>query len=276
MQKLNKVFIAIIVLAVVTPSVAMASWWNPFTWFGSNVVKPQTVFTPIDISTTTTSVSTTTVTIQTHTATSTATSTIKNKPAIKKQVSNTVITPDLTSVPVSTPAPASVPLCPNGATLESNCATFPNGTTVIIEPTPPQAVPKTNQQICEDSYGQNSVDSGNKNESGGPVCFCKSGYMWNSTRTSCQNTGQQSAPIFLPTYNTTNYAEQSSQNATILLQQQQQQQLQQVQSSLDQMKQQQEAQRQQQLFQQQLQQMRPNCNQVSFYDRLSLSGGCNN
>ena len=51
---------------------------------------------------------------------------------------------------------------------------------------------KTNNQICEDSYGFNSVYSGQKNSKGGPVCDCKNGYEWNSNNTSCVLIKQQS------------------------------------------------------------------------------------
>lgn len=44
---------------------------------------------------------------------------------------------------------------------------------------------KTNDQICQGSYGLYSMYSGQKNDKGGLVCSCKDGYDWSSNRTSC-------------------------------------------------------------------------------------------
>jgi hypothetical protein len=51
---------------------------------------------------------------------------------------------------------------------------------------PQQNQPISDQQSCENSYGSNSSYSGQKNSSGGQICECKDGYVWNSDRTSCQ------------------------------------------------------------------------------------------
>ncbi len=39
---------------------------------------------------------------------------------------------------------------------------------------------KSNDQICKENYGVNSVWSGNLNTQGGPICDCASGYQWNA------------------------------------------------------------------------------------------------
>jgi hypothetical protein len=44
---------------------------------------------------------------------------------------------------------------------------------------------KTNNELCTDNYGLNSLWNGTKNDTGGLVCDCKSGYQWNDARTSC-------------------------------------------------------------------------------------------
>lgn len=44
---------------------------------------------------------------------------------------------------------------------------------------------KTNDQICQDSYGLNSSWGGTKNDGGGLVCDCRAGYQWNEGQTQC-------------------------------------------------------------------------------------------
>ncbi len=56
------------------------------------------------------------------------------------------------------------------------------GTSCIIAPVVPV---KTNDQICQDSYGSNSNWNGTRNDSGGLICDCKVGFTWNSPRTGC-------------------------------------------------------------------------------------------
>lgn len=48
-----------------------------------------------------------------------------------------------------------------------------------------QPVTESNDQICQDDYGTNSVWSGTKNSQGGLICGCASGYTWNSSNTAC-------------------------------------------------------------------------------------------
>ncbi len=62
----------------------------------------------------------------------------------------------------------------------------PSTTTPVVEiKTPIVPKPKTSSQICADNYGSHSYATGDKNADGGPVCDCKSGYTWDSTKTSC-------------------------------------------------------------------------------------------
>lgn len=44
---------------------------------------------------------------------------------------------------------------------------------------------KTEKEICQDSYGPNSIYSGEKNKDI-LICGCKDNYGWNSDQTSCQ------------------------------------------------------------------------------------------
>ncbi len=46
-------------------------------------------------------------------------------------------------------------------------------------------IEKTKSQICQNSYGENSVWSGANNTSGSPICDCMSGYEWNKEQTDC-------------------------------------------------------------------------------------------
>src|ERR1035437_303651 len=357
MKKIHKVFVAIFVLAMVIPSVAFASWWNPFSWgiFSkhSSQIETMGTTTPINKPTVSTSTATTSQTTASSNFTNfdgtlsvsapmrecpssqckliryyaeTATvrvvgkdnagnwyriqakddggnliqgwmttsafvkSTTQTKPQTKYYPTvtqfhvvststeklpsvQTVVSPNVTSwtdletkyfaedkqkgwtsITITNEAGAK-----HFYRLENGVYVIKN--TLAETQQPYQIAPSTNTTLCNGTNynqcptGQSFVCPGD-----GGTAYCQ--------------LPKQNPPVFFPTYNTTNYTDQSSQNAAILLQQQQQkQQLQQVQNSLDQIKFQQEAQRQQQQFQQQLLQMRPNCNQVSFYDRLSLSGG---
>jgi len=60
----------------------------------------------------------------------------------------------------------------------------------------PQTPPKSDNQICLDSYGVNSSYTGQRGTNGGPICGCNTGYQWNSGQTSCiavpAKTGYQS------------------------------------------------------------------------------------
>lgn len=40
-------------------------------------------------------------------------------------------------------------------------------------------------QVCESSYGSNSMFTGQKNSTGGLTCGCKNGYEWNDTNSFC-------------------------------------------------------------------------------------------
>lgn len=58
-------------------------------------------------------------------------------------------------------------------------------TSPIIPTKIPIVKPKSNDQICQSSYGVNSNWNGTKNDKGGLVCDCKGGYQWNQGQTGC-------------------------------------------------------------------------------------------
>lgn len=47
---------------------------------------------------------------------------------------------------------------------------------------------KSNNQICQDKYGLNSIWNGTLNDKGGLVCDCNNGYQWNTFKTQCNLT----------------------------------------------------------------------------------------
>lgn len=49
----------------------------------------------------------------------------------------------------------------------------------------PTTLTKSNDQLCQDSYGLNSFWSGNTSSDGNIICNCKNGYSWNEQKTSC-------------------------------------------------------------------------------------------
>ena len=59
----------------------------------------------------------------------------------------------------------------------------------------PVAPVKTNDQICQDSYGVNSDWDGTKNDAGELVCDCKTGYQWNQGQTVCTTVPETESKI---------------------------------------------------------------------------------
>jgi hypothetical protein len=198
---MKKYLLILTVATLVVPSVAFASWWNPLTW---NIFSPHQLNLPVQIIRTTTppdqiftdtstTTATTTISIATTTEVIIATTSIPKINVPVKKVTKKVVLPAVISSPVSqvqTPvvsnySDAGSTVCPLGYT----CAPIVQTTTSATpQPTPITASPTllTDQQICVNSYGQNSVYTGNKNSNGGPVCGCANGYGWNNGQTSCQ------------------------------------------------------------------------------------------
>lgn len=148
-----KYFIGIILtVIVITPSITFASWWNPFTWFHfSKIEKIET----IQIATSTTQVI----------ATTTSTSTVVNPTTTK-------ITNKIKEVE-KVPPQANHQICQSGFIWDEQ-----KGICAIT-------ATATNAQKCEYYYGVNSIWSGNLNNSGAPICSCKTGWVMNKENTIC-------------------------------------------------------------------------------------------
>ena len=54
---------------------------------------------------------------------------------------------------------------------------------------------KTNDQVCMEDYGVNSVWSNTLNDTGGPICDCKAGYQWNESGTQCLAVAKTTTPV---------------------------------------------------------------------------------
>lgn len=74
---------------------------------------------------------------------------------------------------------------PNSRLIGGYCA-CPSGYQLNDARTRCDAVPvKTNDQVCQDSFGSNSNWDGTKTSDGQLNCACKIGFTWNAERTSC-------------------------------------------------------------------------------------------
>lgn len=93
--------------------------------------------------------------------------------AAAQQASNTN---EISTVPAVTPTKVSPTTTPINLPL-------PEKETAPIETTSPAS--KTPNQICKEDYGTHSYSTGGKNASGGPICDCDDGYVWNDSRTAC-------------------------------------------------------------------------------------------
>jgi len=137
MKKILQLTLVALVITLILPGIALASWWNPFSWNWGGLFSSSKQTETTQIATTTA----TTTKIQS-----------KTKTVIPKNdegnLNTNLISNQTTSIPIST------------------------------QPT------KTNDQICQDSYGSASIYS-SQNNNGGLICGCISGYEWNSSRTSC-------------------------------------------------------------------------------------------
>lgn len=68
-------------------------------------------------------------------------------------------------------------------------------TNCVVHSNPAPIPTKTNDQICQDNYGVNSVWYGTKNENGGLICDCKNGYQWNEGQTRCVYISKIEVPV---------------------------------------------------------------------------------
>lgn len=176
---MKKVLPIITLICFIVPQITFAIWWNPLSWIKS----PKGEVKQEVSKTSTTTISKILDNKSSQPVKTSTTPEVKNKKISKPSIPVTdILLPPKEILPKGT-------LC-NG-TYYADC---PSGTTFIC---PNGAVgycqaPKSDQQICEDSYGINSLSTGEKNSNGGPVCGCKAGSFWNSSQNTCEyKTDQQ-------------------------------------------------------------------------------------
>ncbi len=188
-----------VVGVLIVPQIALASWWNPFTWLKKTnnpvVESNRQIVAPITEAVPT--VASSTVSVKTTPIPKKVTPS-KKVTEVKKEQNMTLPTQSLSQVSKKSIADAAQ--C-NGVSY-SAC---PSGTTLVC-PTVGRAycyTPKTDQQICEEKFGVNSNYSGQKNQQGGALCDCKSGYTWNNINTACVAVPVNVAPTYTSTYSDT-------------------------------------------------------------------------
>ena len=166
---MKKYLLVLVVLVVISPSIALASWWNPFSWFSSkiHVGNNENTTQVVEKKSENNLSSTSPILIEISNKTSTTSATTKISPKIVTKP-KTIVNQ---TIKVTVPQVKTFTLS-NGAVVDEN------GNLI----TPPA---KTDQQKCDDSFGLNSIDTGEKNNNGGPICSCQTGYIWNSDQTSC-------------------------------------------------------------------------------------------
>lgn len=140
---------------LIVPQITFAAWWNPLSWG---------IFSSFFHNNT-----------QTIEVTSIASST--------DQISTTNTNDSVTEV---------VPVVPTPPAIKSSIKSVPRVSVPIVVPPPPVSAqtsvptpPKSDNQICSDTYGVNSSYTGQRGTNGGPICGCNTGYQWNSGQTSC-------------------------------------------------------------------------------------------
>ena len=168
---MKKTFIAAASLMLFAPSIALAAWWNPFTWFAPKAI-PQISATSSVATTSITVISTTTPKI----VQKKIIPTISNQPPIT-QTKVVTVPPTVAQTPVVntpiivTPAKTTQSICQNGYTYSSTSGcviTHP-----ILPPTPPvlttsQKIAALEQQIIDiktKALQDSAAAEGNRNYS---------------------------------------------------------------------------------------------------------------
>lgn len=153
---MKKYLIILLLIAFILPSVAFASWYNPFSWFYNWTFHKTEITTDNPGQKITVPTTTTTNDVSKKVITSIIKNQTKNLPV--PVIVKTIPKKDATSSPAVIPSPQQ----------------------------PISVVPsKTNDQQCQDSFGSNSSFTGQKKTDGGLICGCESGYDWNNNQTSC-------------------------------------------------------------------------------------------
>jgi len=155
MKNSQKLFVTVMVGLLIVPQITFAAWWNPLSWG---------IFSSFFHNNT-----------QTIEVTSIASST--------NQISATSTNDSATEV---------APVVPTPPAIKPSIKLAPMVSVPIVVPPPPVStqtsvptLPKSDNQICSDTYGVNSSYTGQRGTNGGPICGCNTGYQWNSGQTSC-------------------------------------------------------------------------------------------
>lgn len=192
-----KKILPILILILIIPQIAMAAWWNPLSWFNS-----WSFFHKND--TTTQVLESRIKELESKLSTSTTTATISN--TINKTAPKDTVIPKTqseTPVSVSTQSTSQIPIIPSdwikpgGGIYTSNeiienrkakCASQ----NMALDGTVTDGIPNciSYDKVCSNKY-PNAVFS-KLDASGVPSCDCKTGYVWNNSRTSCQVQQQNS------------------------------------------------------------------------------------
>ncbi len=204
-------------MTLIVPSVAFASWWNPFSWFHfSNSETIEVATSTVQAMATTTSTSTpkttniipradekkkaeqVTVPIPTQTTTTIASTTCPTgmvctpiTQVMTKPVDLYAKYRDPATGEIMTPVEWSNYVASKLTSKEINPVT---GKIYTLEDfgLVGNSSSKTPDQKCADKYGANSIWTGTKTDSGAVNCKCASGYVPNGAGTACQIQQQSS------------------------------------------------------------------------------------
>jgi len=190
---MKKYLLVLLLVIFIIPSIAFASWWNPFSWF-ENWTFHKTEITQPAIPTGSQSLQdlnnpylhpnaepadtpSTTTTEPTNNSTDEVQKLQKEINDLKNQKSNSQKTENIVApTPAPTPAPVPAPvLAP------------------VVAPTLAPALTETGYQVCSEQFSNETWDGTMAN--GKYNCVCQSGYGWNSTSGSCQSNQQAQAQI---------------------------------------------------------------------------------
>ena len=205
-----KKYITLLFLIVfIVPSVALASWWNPLSWFNGWNFNKTEITTENPAQKITVPNTTTTNDVSSKIIIPTANTKQKNPPVVEKTTSQKdtaqpqqvpqVVPPPVVIAPpqqpiVSTPLKTDNQKCQDKYGINSNWTGQVNsqgGPTCgcrsgyALDSNNICGVQKTGYQICSEKFPNETWD-GTYNSSGGYNCICQSGYVWNNNQASCQ------------------------------------------------------------------------------------------
>jgi len=158
MKKISQLVLVLLFVSFVVPSIAMASWWNPFSWFHNDISKQD--------------------------------KTLELEKQIQElQAKLASTTNPQTSGEIATTTKAinagSVVLNPNVSIITKPTVNLSVPDSMIQNSDSEPVI--TNDQKCQNSYGSNSVFSGKKDKTGGIICDCNASSYWNQDQTKCES-----------------------------------------------------------------------------------------